>query len=343
MKQGKFAERRLFVLNNPQAPRLCPELAAEIGLNDSILLLQFEFWTAVYGLEREGRLWVRKSVRDIHEDFPFWGHATVVRILASLEEQKLLVSSAAFNDRPDDKTKWYSINLDECAKLSSITIEGSKASKRVVQNGPASYQNGPPPSYQSGPGPLINLDRTSYQNGPDPVIKMDHPAVHFDKPLKEGDLNGEKKRDLSRELDDEERVRYAGRELLSGFVDVIAEAATQISGGKLPDTPTERERWNALGRQIASQLTDAAGRTEEVSSPPAFLEAHLSRKGKGRKGMQLAGRGLNQALSIIKSTTQLHTGEASYTQADFLDDLEHKFKRAGLPHSRAEIEELCRP
>jgi hypothetical protein len=47
VKDEQVRQERVFVLNDPNAPRLSPALAIEIGLNESILFLQLEFWIAI--------------------------------------------------------------------------------------------------------------------------------------------------------------------------------------------------------------------------------------------------------------------------------------------------------
>lgn len=118
---AKFKDKRFFILNDPLAPRLCPELAKEIGLNESILFLQLEFWIATSGIEKGDHKWVRRSVRELHETFCFWSIATINRIIISLLDQHLILVDD-FNSRPSDNTRWFAIHLENAAKLSSIRI-----------------------------------------------------------------------------------------------------------------------------------------------------------------------------------------------------------------------------
>jgi hypothetical protein len=48
--------------------------------------------------------------------------------------------------------------------------------------------------------------------------------------------------------------------------------------GELNLSNQERERWREVGQLLADELRNAAGRTEAVSSAPAFLAAHLRRR-----------------------------------------------------------------
>lgn len=113
---------RVFVLNEPSAPRLSPALALEIGLNESILLLQIEFWIHTKGHEREKRLWTYRSLSQLQRTFPFWSRDTINNIVHSLQAQKLLFSTHRFNHRTHDKTRWFAINEEGCEKLESIRV-----------------------------------------------------------------------------------------------------------------------------------------------------------------------------------------------------------------------------
>ena len=127
---SKYSETRLFVINNPNAPRLCPELAKEIGLNESILFLQLDFWIGISDNERDGKYWTYQSLSDIQEFFPFWSQRTIQRIIQSLKD-KNLIDVAQYNKCAYDRTNWYALNEEGIAKLKSVTI----CPYRTRQNG----------------------------------------------------------------------------------------------------------------------------------------------------------------------------------------------------------------
>jgi hypothetical protein len=119
----RFDNNRLFIINDPNAPRLCPDLAVEIGLNESLLLLQMEYWLAVLpGKERDGKKWVYKSLRDIQKVFKFWGIATVHRVIKSLVEKEYLLVRSDLNARSGDTTQWFAINPTGINRLHSIKL-----------------------------------------------------------------------------------------------------------------------------------------------------------------------------------------------------------------------------
>lgn len=136
-----FEANRIFVLNEPNAPRINPTLATEIGLNESLLLLQIEFYLAITpdeGHTFEGKKWFYKDTREWVEDvFPFWSKSTVDRAIRSLEtgtygdwhktknpinKPPLIYVSKKFNKANYDKTRWFALNYENLNKLTSISI-----------------------------------------------------------------------------------------------------------------------------------------------------------------------------------------------------------------------------
>lgn len=113
---------RVFVLNEPRSPRLSPTLAVEIGLNESILLLQLEYWIDVSGHERQGQMWTYQSLSDLKREFPFWGKETINRAIKSLQEQRLIHVTRKHNRRAADNTRWFSIDTTGCNTLTSIRM-----------------------------------------------------------------------------------------------------------------------------------------------------------------------------------------------------------------------------
>jgi len=144
---SRFEDNRLFVLNDSHAPRLSPALAQEIGLNESILLLQLEFLIAVHSSQISGRRWVRMSVRDLEREFPFWSYSTINRAVQSLEASGL-ITVENFNRRNYDKTRWFSIDLDAAAGLRSIAVKPVRGGGQEVRPMPSADE--PPAAEQGG-------------------------------------------------------------------------------------------------------------------------------------------------------------------------------------------------
>ena len=132
--------QRIFTLNEPAAPRLNPALACEIGLNESLLLLQLEFWISISDNERDGKQWTYQSTRDIqNKAFPFWSVMTINRGIKSLIKQGLIESTTKYNKARYDKTRWFTLVPENINKLSSVRIDGYVT--RSSQNDTGSSQN----------------------------------------------------------------------------------------------------------------------------------------------------------------------------------------------------------
>ncbi len=110
----------------PTVMRIVPELAAEIGLNESIVLLQISYWIGVSDNLRDGSWWTFQSVSKMRKDaFPFWSRDTINRAINNLEKKGFLRTTSDYNTRKGDKTRWFSLVADALEKLTSITIKPS--------------------------------------------------------------------------------------------------------------------------------------------------------------------------------------------------------------------------
>lgn len=137
----KYRQNRIFTLNNPLSPRICPELAKEIGLNESILLLQYEFWMATEGEERGEFLWVRKTVREVREVFKFWGVATIDRIVQKLLSKGYMVTGD-FDEGPGKGGRWLRFDFVRLSSLKSIKVDCSISEQRMFHPEAKLDQNG---------------------------------------------------------------------------------------------------------------------------------------------------------------------------------------------------------
>ncbi|MDX6498262.1 MAG: hypothetical protein QOG23_1522 [Blastocatellia bacterium] len=138
---SKFERNRLFVLNGQAAPRLSPELAAEIGLNESIVFLQLEFLIAISNHEQDGRQWTYQSVTDLEKIFPFWSRATIDRTIRSLRDRGL-IKIDNFNGKKYDRTRWFAVDIANASKLRSLRVAASDTGS--TQSDTASTQVGTP-------------------------------------------------------------------------------------------------------------------------------------------------------------------------------------------------------
>ncbi|OXS70209.1 hypothetical protein B1B04_18775 [Lysinibacillus sp. KCTC 33748] len=104
-----------LLINEPPL-QVLPTLAAEIGLNNAIVLQQVHYWLRVSTNNRDGHKWVYKTIDEWHEEFPFWSKRTLERVIQSLEDLEILVAGN-YNKLKMDRTKWYRIKYETLCKL----------------------------------------------------------------------------------------------------------------------------------------------------------------------------------------------------------------------------------
>ena len=125
---------KIFIQHDSTILRIYPALAKEIGLNESILLLQIEYWISISSTEfYEGRKWTYQSLSDMKKKaFPFWSRDKINRIIRNLIEQNLIFESN-FNKKKYDKTRWISLNYNKITELNSVIIpENSEKNQKEL-------------------------------------------------------------------------------------------------------------------------------------------------------------------------------------------------------------------
>ena len=109
-----------LLINEPPL-QVLPTLAAEIGLNEAIVLQQIHYWISnpKVGKEHDGQRWIYNSVREWQDtNFPFWSEATIKRALHNLREMGLVLAEN-LNASTYDRTLWYTIDYRHLVKLES--------------------------------------------------------------------------------------------------------------------------------------------------------------------------------------------------------------------------------
>lgn len=92
-----------------------PSLARVIGLNEAIFIQQLHYWLRKSKHNRDGRKWVFNTYENWLDQFKFWSLATLRRVIGTLEERKLVLTTDLYNRSKSDKTKWYSIDYEALA------------------------------------------------------------------------------------------------------------------------------------------------------------------------------------------------------------------------------------
>ncbi|WP_050180073.1 hypothetical protein [Domibacillus robiginosus] len=104
---------------------ILPELAADIGLKEAVVLQQIYYWTSKNKHVIDGKSWVYNTYEDWQKQFPFWSVATITRTLKSLEKQGL-IQTGCFNTMAFDQTKWYAVCLDAISQFARAEPSDSR-------------------------------------------------------------------------------------------------------------------------------------------------------------------------------------------------------------------------
>ncbi|NNV07520.1 DnaD domain protein [Geobacillus sp. MMMUD3] len=116
---------------------ILPQLAVAIGLNESIVVQQLHYWLEKSENVHDGYKWVYNTYEDWQAQFPFWSESTIRRIITKLEKIGIIVA-ANFNRSKIDKTKWYRIDYD---KLAELTTPSNQSEQTTAQNDASTAQN----------------------------------------------------------------------------------------------------------------------------------------------------------------------------------------------------------
>lgn len=124
---------QIYTTADPTVERIIPALAKEIGLNESIVLMQISFWIGQSKNIRNGAYWTYHSLREMQRDFfPYWGIETVRRTIKNLETRGLIIVKN-YNKRKGDNTQWFSLVPDNLSSLTSVLIAPAIEGKGVSE------------------------------------------------------------------------------------------------------------------------------------------------------------------------------------------------------------------
>jgi hypothetical protein len=93
---------------------LLPTLAKRIGLNEAIFLQQLNYWLSnkKLGKEVDGIKWIRNTLDEWVDNFPFWHTSTIRKTIKTLVDDGLVLTRSDLNEDNRDRTIWYTIDLD---------------------------------------------------------------------------------------------------------------------------------------------------------------------------------------------------------------------------------------
>ena len=122
------------------------DFAKEHGVNEAIMYQYFSYWIAKNKANDkhfyDGYTWTYNSQKALTELFPFWNRAKIQRIIASLENQGLLIKGN-YNQLAYDRTTWYALPKFEHTLVQNRTDNGSDLNDVQFKNEqpiPINYQ-----------------------------------------------------------------------------------------------------------------------------------------------------------------------------------------------------------
>jgi hypothetical protein len=119
-----------------------PTLAHAVGLNEAIFLQQLNYWLVGSSHNHDGRKWVYNTFEDWQKQMPFFKVITIKRIVKTLRESGVIVTTSKYNKLSMDRTLWYSIDHDKLDSIISAHPSDQNDTMPVDDPSP-SYQNDP--------------------------------------------------------------------------------------------------------------------------------------------------------------------------------------------------------
>jgi len=88
-----------------------PKLAELLGLNESIIINQIDYWIKKSKNLIEGSYWVCNTYESWQKQICFLSKSTIKKTIQKLEAMGI-IKSGNFNKCKMDKTKWYTIDYE---------------------------------------------------------------------------------------------------------------------------------------------------------------------------------------------------------------------------------------
>lgn len=109
---------KLLISESPL--QVIPSLAAEIGLNEAIVLQQIHYLSMAHdAVEIEGEMWVKRSLSELVDIFPFWCEKTLKNIFKKLKHEGLIITRKHGN--AFDRCNYYTVVHEHLHHLSGET------------------------------------------------------------------------------------------------------------------------------------------------------------------------------------------------------------------------------
>jgi hypothetical protein len=245
-----------------------PGLAAEIGLNEAILLRQFVHWIKTSKNFRDGEWWTYQSLSDIFKKLKgAMTLGTIQRTVKRLIETGLLKVETKYNRRKHDKKRWFALCPDALATLKSIRLIAIDP-----ETGAESEWIDPQKSMAAGFSRWIEarsiLDRDSNQNEASPLHSdsmpnhRDSDSIHSDSTLPEStDIPSEV-------LSEKSSPEIAQKETASAIESISSPPGDlNLAAENAPEPPASRQ---------SDSPTEPVGQPPPVPPPPPTIAAAIS-------------------------------------------------------------------
>lgn len=116
MNKTNSIVRMPLTLDNERCIPIRMEIAAIIGLNESIIIQQIHYWNCKNESNNnnyaEGHYWTYNTMKQWCETFPCFSLSTIERIFSNLEKKGLIISKKLHADKTN-RTKWYRIDYEK--------------------------------------------------------------------------------------------------------------------------------------------------------------------------------------------------------------------------------------
>ncbi|WP_436514050.1 hypothetical protein [Clostridium thermobutyricum] len=113
--------------------RINRKVAKAVGLKESLFIIRIMELSKLNNENikiHDGLIWVKRSLKEWHNDFYFMPIDTIRRILSKLREKNIIYAENLNNDKMNN-TLWYSINVSELNFLITGDTGSSELNERL--------------------------------------------------------------------------------------------------------------------------------------------------------------------------------------------------------------------
>lgn len=257
--KNSHSEYKLLIDEPPL--QVLPSLAKAIGLNQAIFVQQLHYLLRISDNVTDGHTWVYNTIDQWHGHFPFWDQRTIQRIIADLEEKKIIISGC-YNRLKIDRTKWYRINYFSLRQL--VVMEKTDCRKGRRQD-VVMHDDKKPQALPKTTPKNTTKNNTSHKLPPDPMFVDVERGAAF---IKQHCLTGT----LVHEADPIVLAKVARRRRLTP-----KQVEYEIDLTNIHYRLSKRPIDDATGL-LVSRLCDGEIKVPEKYIPRAQREADLERK-----------------------------------------------------------------